>query len=211
MALKYMGIIHFEGDKPNPQTIVTKNADEIDAKNAYQGPNKASDAAQTMASAESKPGTRLTDKQTIVSVQNKMHGGSAQEKMAPGKIAAAASMYSDDPTQAISREWWHGWKTAMQAVERDPTLWSNERWLGQLQQHTITTLQNIYGQIKRAIESGAPREQVKPMLTSFFMIAKPINSEHHPADIFPGVAAMANKIKDIYNGAYKRTATVPGY
>jgi hypothetical protein len=211
MALKHMGIIHFEGDKPTLKTPVTKGAGEVDAANAYKGPNRASDAAQAMAGAESKPGTRLADKQTVVSGQNKMHGGSAQEKMAPGKVAAAAGMYQDDPTQAISREWWHGWTTAMQAVERDPTLWNNEKWLGQLQQHTVTTLQNIAGQIKRAIDGGAPREQVKPMLTNFFMIASPNNSEHKPIEMFPGIAGMANKLKALYDGAYKRTATVPGY
>jgi hypothetical protein len=202
-ALKSMGIVHFEG-KISLNTPVSKGASEVSPENAYDGPNKASDAAQAMAGGESKPGTRIKDKDTVVTGQNVMHGGSSQQKMAPGALASAAGMHNDDPTEAISSEWWHAWKMAMDAARKNPTLWENEKWLGQLEDQTLDTLKNIAGQIKTAIEGKKPRQTVKPMLTSFFKIAYPRSEETRPMELWDSVKSIARQVKSLYDGTFKK-------
>jgi hypothetical protein len=192
VALKHMGVIHFEGDKPTLATIIMKKAPEVEPENAFKGASSATDAQRAGADTDAR-----------ATWATKMHGGTAQQKNAPGQMAGVAAM-EDEPTKAISREWWQAWNTAMTAVERDPTLWKDKAWMQKIKLHTLTALQNIATQIQQAISSGADQSKVKPMLTNFFMIADPRNSEMKPMMLFHGVKDIATKIKAVYDGAYRR-------
>lgn len=197
-ALKHMGVIHFEGDKPELSTIIMKKAPEVEPENAFKGASTATDAQRATADTDA----RLT-------WATKMHGGTAQQKNAPGQMAGVASM-EDEPTRTISREWWQAWNTAMTAVERDPTLWEDKPWMQKIKLHTLTALQNIATQIQKAIESGADQSKVGPMLGNFYSVATPRNSDMKPADLFHGVKDIAKKIQAVYDGAFKQKTRGPG-